>query len=340
MAGVPTRATIREVAALAGVGIKTVSRVINEEPHVSEATRSRVQYAINALNFTPHEGAGALRRSVRRHRAIGLVLDAVDNPFSAAINRAVEVLADEHEVAVFAASSDDSVGRERALVATFLRRRVDGIVMTSIDTDHGYLRPDMEHGLRVVFVDRPPVGLVADTVVTNNAEASAMGVGHLLRHGHTRVAYLGDDPRISTAGERRTGFDLALAAHGLAAAGYRDDLRSAEAAEQAAAELLDRPEPPTALFTAQNLVTIGVVRALHRRGLQDRVAVVGFDDLPLGDLIRPGISVIAQDVREIGTQAARLLLAEPDPDRTGPQRIVVPARLIARGSGELPPPSR
>ena len=133
------RATIRDVAALAGVGIKTVSRVINDEANVSAQTRERVLRAVRALNFQPHQGAGALRRGDRKTLTIGLLLDAVDNPFSAAINRAVEVVASQRDTAVFAASFDDDPERERQLVAAFTRRRVDGLILTTYGQDQGYL---------------------------------------------------------------------------------------------------------------------------------------------------------------------------------------------------------
>src|SRR6188472_3127598 len=127
-----TRATIRDVAALAGVGIKTVSRVINDEANVSPQMRERVQRAVVALNFKPNQGAGALRRGDRKTSTLGLLLDAVDNPFSASINRAVEKVASQRETAVFAASSDDDPERELAMIEAFSRRRVDGLILTTI----------------------------------------------------------------------------------------------------------------------------------------------------------------------------------------------------------------
>ena len=184
-----TRATIREVAALAGVGIKTVSRVINDEANVSPQMRERVRRAVDALNFTPNAGAGALRRGDRKTRTLGLLLDAVDNPFSATINRAVERVAAERGTAVFAASCEDDPERERALVAAFTRRRVDGLILTTIATDHGYLQSEREQGMPLVFVDRPPVGLLADAVLTNNRVAARQATEHLVALGHRRIAH-------------------------------------------------------------------------------------------------------------------------------------------------------
>lgn len=333
-----TRATIRDVAALAGVGIKTVSRVINNEPNVSAPMRERVQHAVVALNFQPNQGAGALRRGDHKTRTVGLLLDAVDNPFSAAVNRAVETVASRHGTVVFAASSEDDPERERALVDVFTRRRVDGLILTTIADDHGYLQTEREQGTPLVFVDRPPVGLLADAVITDNREAARAATQHLVDHGHRRIAHIGDEPAVSTARERRRGFEDVLRVGGRELMAYHlDGLRSEAEAETAVRGLLSRPEPPTALFTAQNLVTLGALRALHGLGLQREVALVGFDDLLLADLLQPGVTVMAQDPRQIGTLAAERLFARLDAE-TGPEEtIVVPATLVERGSGEIAP---
>ncbi len=335
-----TRATIRDVAALAGVGIKTVSRVINDEANVSPQMRERVQRAVMALNFKPNQGAGALRRGDRKTRTLGLLLDAVDNPFSASINRAVEKVASQHGTAVFGASSDDDPDRERALIDAFSRRRVDGLIVTTISSEHGYLQAEREQGLPIVFVDRPPIGLVADAVITNNYEAAVEATRHLLAAGHRRIVHLGDELVISTARDRHRGFTDAMAAAGLGdSARHVDDLRSEDEALEAVRRLMDEPEPPTALFTSQNLVTLGALRALHQLDRQDQVAQVGFDDFMLADLMRPGVTVLAQDPIKIGTLAAERIFARLDGDTTPEETVVVPARLIARGSGEIPPPA-
>lgn len=336
-----TRPTIRDVAALAGVGIKTVSRVINDEPNVAPATRERVQRAVRTLNFQPHQGAGALRRGDHRTRTVGLLLDAVDNPFSASINRAVEEVASARKTAVFAASNDDDASRERAVVQAFTRRRVDGLILTTISEDHGYLQVERERGTPIVFVDRPPVGLLADAVLTDNFSAARRATQHLLDRGHRVLAHLGDELAISTARERRRGFCSAVADAGDRVRSLDvHGLRTAEQAEAAVHELLARPEPPTALFTAQNIVTLGALRALHAAGRQHQVALVGFDDLLLADLLEPGVTVVQQDPSAIGTLAAQRLFARLDGTAGPEETLVVPARLVARGSGEIVPAGR
>lgn len=335
------RATMRDVAALAGVGIKTVSRVVNGEAGVSPAMAQRVNDAARALNYRPDLNAGNLRRSERRSLSIGLVLASVDNPFSAAVHRAIEDVAGERGVAVLAGSTDEEPDRERAFVAALTARRVDGLIISAITPDQGYLRWEQESGTPIVMVDRRAVGLDVDSVVVDNAAGAERATRHLLDHGHRRIAYLGDLDRIDTARERHRGFVRALAEAGIPAssAPVANDIHSEEAAEAAVRALLTGPEPPTALFTSQNLITIGAIRALRALGLQHRVALVGFDDFQLADLLEPRVTVIAQDPARIGAIAARRVFDRLTSRDLPTEVIVVPTRLVPRGSGEIRPPS-
>ena len=333
------RATIRDVAALAGVGLKTVSRVINGEPGVSPELTARVRDAADRLDFRPNLGARSLRRSGGKTATIGLLLEDVSNPFSAAIHRAIENVARSRGVAVFSASVDEDPERERALVSAFVARRVDGLVMVPAGRDQSYLLNEVRAGLSLVFVDRAPAYLDGDVVLAANQSGAGDAIRHLVGLGHRRIAYLGDLLTISTARERHAGYEAALREAGIPIDPeiVRHDLHDSDLADAAAADLLRRPEPPTAIFASQNLVTIGAVRALRSAGRQHDVALVGFDEVPLADLLEPGLTVVAQDVLEIGRLAAEQLFRRLDGDRSPTVRQVVPTRLIPRGSGEVAP---
>jgi LacI family transcriptional regulator len=332
------RATIRDVAALAGVGTKTVSRVINDEANVSPQTRQRVERAVLALNFKPNQGAGALRRGDRKTLTLGLLLDAVDNPFSAAIYRAVETVAFGRDTAVLAASSDNDSRRERAMVDAFTRRRVDGLILSTITEDQGYLHVEREQGTPLVFVDRPPTGLLADAVITNNYEAAIEATRHLINHGHRQIAFLGNEPATSQTRGRQHGFVDAMTAAGLAGTAREvAGLRTEQDSYTAVRGLVQLDNPPSALFTSHYLITLGAVRALHELQQERKIALIGFDDIVLADLIRPAITVMAPDPTGLGTIAAQRTFARLDGDTSPVQTIVVPAKLIARGSGETPP---
>ena len=330
---------MRHVAALAGVGIKTVSRVINEEYGVSEATRKKVLDAIAQLNYHLDVTAGSLRRPGRRTLSVGLLLPSVSNPFSGEIHRAMEDALGARGIAVFAASLDDDPQREQAIIAAFLGRRVDGLVLTPIAKNQAYMIPEHSRNLPMVFIDREPVGVEADAVVTDNAVGAAKAAAHLLAHGHTKLAYLGDRTDIQTARERRRGFleEIGKAGIPTSTVPVIENLHDEDSARRAALELLSSEDPPTAIFSSQNLVTFGTMRALKELGVHKRVALVGFDDFTLADMMEPGVTVIAQHPERIGVLSAARILARIDGDDQAPRTYVVPSELIPRGSGEILP---
>lgn len=332
------RPTMRDVAALAGVGIKTVSRVFNDVPSVAPELVERVRTAADKLGYRPNLTAASLRRTGGRTNTIGLLLEDVSNPYSSAVQRAVEDFAREHEVFVLAASLDDDPQRERELARRLIDRRVDGLIVMPVGHDHRYVVAEQQAGTSFVFIDRLASPLVADAVVADNTGGARRAVGHLLETGRRTIAYLGDDVGIPTAEQRFRGFREALAAAGVEPDPdlVRHGLRTAQQARKAAVELLVR-HSPEAIFTSQNLVTIGVVEALHQRDLQHAIALVGFDDVPMAAVLQPGITVMAQDPAALGRTAAQRLFDRMAGDDSPPAVYTIPTRLIIRGSGELPP---
>lgn len=330
---------MREVAALAKVSIKTVSRVVNGETGVSPQLAKRVIAATERLNYRHNMTASSLRRSDGRSATIGVVLEDVSNPFSSALHRSIEDIAVKRGVLVLAGSSDEDEERERMLVSAFASRRVDGLIIQPSSHDHSYLLAERRAGTAIVFVDRPPAFFDADTVLTDNVAGARRAIRHLLEHGHRRIGYLGDLRTIATAAERYQGYIEELSSHKvkLDETLVKLDLRGVEKGEAAVEDLLGRRNPPTALFTAQNLITIGAFRALRRRGLHKKIALIGFDDILLADLLEPGITVIAQDPAGIGRTAAEVLFRRLDGNRSASEHLIVRTQMIARGSGELRP---
>jgi LacI family transcriptional regulator len=333
---------MKDVAALAGVAIKTVSRVMNGEPTVAPDIAARVHEAAAKLGFRPNLTASSLRRGDRRTATIGLLLEDVSNPFSGALLRAVENQARERGVQILIGSLDEDADRERELAISLIDRGVDGLVIAPAAHDQSYLIPELKLGICAVFIDREPRLLGADAVVSSNLEGAAAAVGHLRSAGHRRIAYLGDRLAIDTAAQRFAGYRQALERAGLAVdpAIVRHDLRTSEAAMLAAAEIISLPDPPTALFTSQNLVTIGAVKTLRQQGRQHTTALVGFDDFPFADVLEPGVTVVAQDVARLGTLATQLLFTRLDGEQAPPRTHVIETALLARGSGEIPPRPR
>jgi LacI family transcriptional regulator len=330
---------MRDVAALAGVGLKTVSRVVNGESNVSAETRARVEAAIDRLDYRRDINASLLRRLGRKTATIGLVLEDVSNPFSSALHRAIEDRARERGVLLFTGSCDEDSEREQELIGTFRARRVDGIIVVPASSDHRYLLPEQRARTPLVFVDRPARFINADSVISDNVGGAERAVSHLGESGHRRIAFLGDALEIQTAADRLRGYNVGLAALGVSEDStiIRTALRNVDAAARAAAELLRAANPPTALFTAQNLVTIGALHALRELGLEHETALVGFDDIELADLLEPAVTVVAQDPAAMGRAAADLLFRRLDGDDSPPEHVVIDVELIVRGSGELPP---
>ncbi|WP_394940376.1 LacI family DNA-binding transcriptional regulator [Psychromicrobium sp. YIM B11713] len=331
------RATMRQVAALAGVGLKTVSRVINEEPNVSEATIRKVQAAAKQLDYRPDFQAGNMRRSDRRTHTLGLLVGSVANPFYGMIHRAVEDEAMARGTAVFASSLDEEAVRERGIVETFLRRRVDSLILTTATETQAYLFPEFERGTPMVFIDREPIGLEADSVVSDNVNGAAQATRHLLERGHRRIAFLGDKKNIWTEKQRHRGFlqELGKAGVSTGLATMIEDLNDEEAARRRVLEMMSGEDPPSAIFSSQNLITVGTVRALREINASHRVALIGFDDFLLADALSPAVSVVAQDPYRIGQLAAQRVFERLEGDNSPARSEVVPTRLIARGSGEI-----
>jgi LacI family transcriptional regulator len=337
-----SRPTMRDVAALAGVSLKTVSRVVNGEPNVAPKLAEQVQRAATQLNYRPNRTASSLRRGDGRTAMIGLLLEDVGNPYSSSVERAVEDVAARRGVRVLAASLDEDPERERLLASALFERRVDGVIIVPASHDHGYLRDELEAGTAMVFVDRPARYLAADSVTVDNRAGAERGTAALIANGHTRIAYLGNLRSITTSVDRYDGYRDALARAGIAVDEQivRHELHSMEAAQQATVELLRGDAPPTALFAGQNQVTIGAVRALHELGRAREVAVVGFDDFPLADLIEPAVAVVAQDSLAIGALAAEILFRRIEGDRSPAAEHVVPTTLLLRDSGRIAAPDR
>ncbi|MEU3772529.1 LacI family DNA-binding transcriptional regulator [Streptomyces sp. NPDC032472] len=328
---------MKDVATRAGVGLKTVSRVVNGEAGVTPDTVRRVQEAIEALGFRRNDSARVLRKG--RTATVGLILEDLADPFYGPLNRAVEEVARAHGALLINGSSAEDPDRERELALALCARRVDGLVVIPAGDDHRYLEPEMKAGVATVFVDRPAGRIEADVVLSDNRGGAREGVAHLIAGGHRRIGFIGDQPRIHTATERLGGYRAAMADAGLEVAESWVSLgpTTPERVTAAARAMLAGPEPVTALFAGNNRVTVTVVRVLA--GHPRPVALVGFDDFELADLLRPGVTVVAQDPAALGRVATDRLFQRLGGSALPPTRIELPTRLIPRGSGELPPPA-
>ncbi|MFE1320961.1 LacI family DNA-binding transcriptional regulator [Kitasatospora phosalacinea] len=337
----PRRTTLADVAQEVGVSAKTVSRVLNGDGPTSRETREKVMAVVEKLGFQPN----LMARNIRvggPDSTVGLIIPDMGNPFFGSVAGGIESAVRERGLTLLMGSCADDPARERALIDTFLARRVSALmVVPTVGADHAHLRTARANGLPVVFLDRPGTGLTADSVVSSNRDGAREGTAHLIAAGHRRIAFVGDRPAtLYTRRERLAGYREALDAADLP---YDRSLvldchTEAEAADAVQRALRD-PQPPTAILAANNFAAMGTVLGTTRAGRRD-VALVSFDDLPFAEVLEPAITTVAQDPTAIGTAAAEIALARLDGDRTRARTVTVPTRLIPRGSGELPPTTR
>jgi LacI family transcriptional regulator len=329
-----TKSILRHVAAVAGVSLRTASRVLNDDPRVAVDTRARVRQAMRDLKYTPDSMARSLRAGT--DTAVGMVVESVADPFFSAMVAAVEQAASNGGKSVLVASTHGDGERERDVVGQMLSRRVSGLLLAPTSGDHAWLRT----GTPLVLVDRAAPGLAADVVGIDDEAAAADAVHHLVAHGHRRIAYISDRPLVPTSRARLAGYRRAMAAHGIDADPRLIHAECPDAASAAVAtrELLARNDSdvPTALLSAATRCSLGVVPALHALNRSD-IALVCFGDFAMADLLQPGVTVVDHSAEAIGaTAAARLAERIAHPDL--PASIIhVPVRLIPRGSGEVRP---
>jgi LacI family transcriptional regulator len=265
------------------------------------------------------------------------VIEDVANPFYSAIARTVEDAAHARGHIVITGSCEEDPEREQQLVGRLLRRSVDALLIVPAGADHRYLEPELAAGTPLVFLDRPAVGIEADTVLLDNLGGARAGVAHLLERGHDRVAFVGDAPALHTARERLAGYRSALVDAGVPERTelVRPGTHDAAAAEATVRALLRLPvaRRPTAVFCANNRNTIGALRAL--RDHPRPVALVGFDDFELADMLATPVTVVRHAPEDMGRIAAELAYARLEGDGGPPQRRTIPCELVVRGSGEV-----
>ncbi|WEO78957.1 LacI family DNA-binding transcriptional regulator [Cryobacterium sp. SO2] len=331
-----SRATLADVARLAGVSSKTVSRVFADAGNVSADTRERVLGSAKRLRFRPNNLARNLRRGGVTN-TVAFVIGDLTNPFYFTVAAGIERELALHGLTMVLASTDDSPDSEERVVDALISQRVRALLLIPIADDQSYLDGERQLGTPVVSVDRPARNLIADSVVLQNRLGMADAVRSLTAIGHRKIGFISNPAGIYTQRERLAGYREALREVGVTqtAQWERLDDDPSVSAEHSVRSLLDQADPPTAIVAGNNRGSAGAVRVL--RELDPPVAFIGFDDFELADAL--GITVVAYDPIELGRTAARLALGHlADPDSFTTQ-VEIPTRLIQRGSGEIAPPA-
>ncbi len=328
--------TLLDVARAAGVSTATVSRVLNEPARVQQDTRARVEAAIVRLEYSPSRVARRLRVQAATE-LIGLLIPDLQNPFYSDIARGVEDVAYENDHALIVCNSDEDPEKETVYLQTMRSEDVDGVILPPSGTGTEGIRQLLAAGIQVVCVDRrPPPGVDLDMVLAANEVGARAATTHLLDLGHTRIGGIVGRSALSTSRERLAGFESVFREQGLR---FDESLvqfgdSRIDSGRELALELLKLPNPPSALFTMNNMMTLGALQAIRslRLRIPQDVALIGFDDLPWATAFEPPISVVSQPSYEMGRRAASLLLARVD----DPARVVrtetLECQLVIRGS--------
>ena len=326
----PDRPTMADVARRAEVSIKTVSRVVNGETGVSPATAVRVREIIDELGFQRHAGATMLRTG--RSDRIGLVAPDLANPFYAQLAAGIEREARLRQHLLISTSSQQSEESEAELVDALVAQRVAGLVVVPIGATPSEALRAAARSVPVVCVDRPQPDLGVDTILSDNEGGMRSAVEHLAAHRHERIGFLGDDRSIWTARERQRSFDSAAAALALPGP-LRSRVGPYAAGELAGLlrEWTSGPDPVTAVITGNNRVTVGVLHAM--REVRVTLSLVGYDDFELADVVDPPVTVVHQDPMVLGERAVQQVFARLATGAGEPTTVIVPTRLIVRGSG-------
>lgn len=328
------RATLDDVARLAHVSPKTVSRVFSQRHLVSPATVEIVLAAAKRLKFRPNSLARNLRGGASN--TIGFIIGELLNPFYSMVATGLEQVLSENGKTLIVATTDDTADGEERVADTLLTQRVAVLLMIPVGEDQSYLEGERQLGSPVISIDRPARNLVADSVVLENRAGAFAATRSLMDLGHRKIAYICNPSNVYTQLERIQGYRDAMASGAIAVPTpwerRMNDLRIDPAL--IVRELLDSADPPTAIVAGNNRMCVGALRVL--RGMENPPALIGFDDFETADVL--GVSVISHDAIEMGRQAAQLAL-ERILDPTGFTReVVIPTQLIHRGSGERPAP--
>lgn len=332
-----SRPTLSEVAVRAGVGTTTVSRVINGGDRVDPKTLARVSKVIKALGYMPNQAARTLKG--HRTRAIGFLVPSIADPFFSSCAEAAHATARSNESLLIVMTTQNDLRMEIESVNVLMSHQVDGLIVAPSDSDSvAVCRALSRAAVPVIAIDRPLCGSRIPSVVSDNFAGAAMATRHLIEDGYRRIACLTGETNLYTIRERMRGYRSTVEAAQLPVI-LDTSIQDYFSAETSIRSLLERRQPPDAIFTLKNSTTMFAFEALQRLrvSIPESIALLGYDDFELADAVRPSITVIQQPVADLGRIAAEMLFQELGGDReNGPrapaQQIQLETRLVLRAS--------
>lgn len=326
--------TIYDVAEKAGVSIGTVSRFVNGSGYVGKASRDRIALAIRELDFQPSGVARSL--TTKRTYMIGFIVSDLMNPFVPEVARGMQDYADERGYCVLILNTDGEARREVRAMKSLRERQIDGLIITPPETTPGnaYIRELHAGGIPIVLLGRTVDDAAIDRVSTDTYTGSRAAMEHLIALGHRHIAYIGGISPVASS--RRRAYLDALAAAGIA---FEPSLLAETTLDRAGGRttmvaLLHAPQPPTAIFTVNDVVALGALETALNHGLRvpDDLSVIGFDDIFLASQSQPPLSTVAQPKLLLGRTAAQLLIERIEQTTLDQRDVRLPCELVHRRS--------
>lgn len=328
--------SLRDVAKKAGVSTATVSRVLNNLNHISHTTRTRVEKAVKDLKYQPNKVARRLRAKEGDRKLLGLLIPDIQNPFYVDVIRGVEELVFLNDYAVYICNFTQDYNKEKSYLKNLKSEAIDGLIVAPYHEEDKMVTAMVRQGFPIVCVDRGLSEVEVDLVVVDNDAGAYKAVKHLIDLGHRRIGYVGGLYSIPTSRKRKDGYVAALRDAGIpvenALVKFGDSKH--ESGKRLVEEFLDMASPPTALFTGNNVITLGALETIHSRGLNipDDIAIVGFDDMYWSNSLNPPLTAVSQPGYEIGRQAAKMLFDRLDEPSQEPRKIILNTKLMVRQS--------
>lgn len=329
-------ASMKEVAKRAGVSIATVSRVLNNNSNVNEATRMKIQKAIKDLKYQPSRVAKRLRSKGISGNLLGVLIPDIDNPFYVDVLRGIEEVAYQNNYAIIMCNFSQDEKKEKLYLDILQSEAIDGLIAAPAREDDPQLKKMVKDGLHVVCVDRGLKDIEVDVVLVDNERGAFQAVDHLVKSGYKRIAYIAGLPTIPSSQIREKGYREALKANNIEIDEQliRYGNSKHESGVKLCGELLNLSTPPDAIFTGNNLITLGALETIHRKGLKipRDIAILGFDDMYWSNSLNPPLTAVKQPAIEIGKRAGELLIQRiNDPSRPA-IRMMLNAELMKRSS--------
>jgi LacI family transcriptional regulator/LacI family repressor for deo operon, udp, cdd, tsx, nupC, and nupG len=328
--------SLHDVAKKAEVSIATVSRVINNYPNVNHETRKKVEHAIKELNYSPNRVAKRLRNKNSSSNLLGVLIPDIQNPFYVEVLRGIEDVAYENKYALVMCNFAQDEEKAKLYMDIFLQESIDGLIAAPANEYDQNVIKLVKSGLPIVCVDRGLKGTDVDIVLVENRNGAFMAVDYLAKKGYKRIAYISGLPQIPSSRQREQGYKEALAENKIE---FKEELlrygdSRHESGVKLCEELLGLKNPPDALFTGNNLITLGALETIHKKGLNipKDIAIVGFDDMYWSISLNPPLTAVRQPAYEIGRRAAEQLIARINDPSRSTISIILKTELMIRSS--------